>query len=1071
VLTIVLLTSGAIAQPAVAEEVPAAPTGLVLINELASGGAGSDAESFFELRNWGETAVDLTGWQVFRCSAQGLRSNVGRAEGDLTGIVLEPGEIVTVSKVGMSGDTHITSPFMTSGFGLYLEDADDRLMDAIGVYPNEPWPTTSECTVGDNLPNTLAFAFDESWQRVAATGEPLRDFVVAPRTVAEQNVTAAPEQSASPVIVGEFAPSGPAAKDDEFVELWNLGATTVEVGGFELYRCTGTGRLRGNTLQATIPAGTTIAAGERYVLAGGGFTGEADQRYGGGFADVASGVYLRSSEGLLVDRVAVSAYGDSACQGTKLPATLDHVDAQSWQFTPKGWVAAKRTPGAANASSTVAPEEFAFGSVAISEFASDPSTTGATQHNYVELGNYGEETVDIGGWTIRRCEASGIRSREVQLEIPDGTDLEPGATFLAAREGTSVAADATYPVSFNFLGSGAWLADERGKRVDSVGMFAMNEMDQSLVTYSPCTKGATLTTFQPDRVAGETFQRSRFTGVDADDFVTALATPGEIDEHEWIDPTARVEGTTVDVAAPTTVLQPALPPTATAVTVLEAWAGVSDAPLESEVGPAETALDPAAPGAIADAAFAYPYQRLVLDASGLEVGSRVYWEGTTSGRNELQLSVWDGDDWRLMDAGTGGTVRLEGVVEWGDMHEDRLLILVQDGPRTEATLAPGIDGQLQDPADYDFAISHITDTQYLSEAHPGVYAELASWIADNAEQRDIAFATHTGDLIQNWVDPNQGLDRATREFETASAVQQILDDAGVPNSVLPGNHDNKRGVSNDLFNEYFGPERYAGEDWYGDSIAPDDNSANFSTFERDGAQFLMLSLPYAYGPEEVTWAEGVVASHPSHNVVISTHENVKPKTLLEDAHRSTNSRWVSNAQDLWDRVIAPHRNVVVVLSGHFHGLGQIVTENAGGLEGHTVVELLADYQEFRTHSGQRATGFQRLLQVDLAGSTIAVDTFSATLGATYSHSYDYGQFLPDNGTDGSFSTARPWNIVAAGTVDRYGEPDDEFAAHVTFQYPKSVATSAVLAAPPLPEPEGSSSTAAGSLSDMFRISV
>jgi hypothetical protein len=342
-----------------------------------------------------------------------------------------------------------------------------------------------------------------------------------------------------------------------------------------------------------------------------------------------------------------------------------------------------------------------------------------------------------------------------------------------------------------------------------------------------------------------------------------------------------------------------------------------------------------------------------------------------------------------------------------------------------------------------------------------VYAELVSWIADNAESRDIAFATHTGDLVQNWVDPNQDDARARREFERASAIQAVLDDAGVPNSVLPGNHDNKRGVDNDLFNEYFGPSRYADAEAYGGSVGEGDNSANYSTFERAGAKFLMLSLPYAYGDDVIAWASGVVTSHPDYNVVVSTHEHVTPKTDLDDAHRSASSRWVSNGQKLWDEVIAPNRNVVVVLSGHFHGLGQIRTENAGGIEGHDVVELLADYQEFRTHTGERATGFQRLLQIDLASSTIAVDTLSVRLGASASFEYDYPQFTTDNGLSNSISNERPWNVVAAGLQNRYTVDDDEFAATATFQYAKSVETGQITVTTPTTDAASLRSSAGG----------
>ncbi len=384
----------------------------------------------------------------------------------------------------------------------------------------------------------------------------------------------------------------------------------------------------------------------------------------------------------------------------------------------------------------------------------------------------------------------------------------------------------------------------------------------------------------------------------------------------------------------------------------------------------------------------------------------------------------------------------------GDIVDGEVNLLVQDGPRPQPTVTTERDGRLEEPGDYDFSVAHITDTQYLSESYPEVYAQLVSWIADNAGPRKIAFATHTGDLIQNWVDPDQNEDRARVEFERASAIQSILDDAGVPNSVLPGNHDNKRGVTDDLFNEYFPPQRYERQEWYGGSIAPGDNSAGFSTFEHAGARFLMLSLPYGYGEREIVWAQHVVTSHPGHNVIISTHEHVMPATEEVPTQRSTRSRWISQAGALWDRVIAPNRNVVLVLSGHFHGIGRLVTENAGGLAGHTVVELLADYQEFRTPTGERATGFYRMLQFDLDGGAVAVDTRSVRLAATYSNEYDYPQFVPDDGDPLTLSNARPWRIVDAGLQERYGEADDEFTAFVEFQHPKLVATDALLVSAP-----------------------
>ena len=1082
----------------------------ILINELSNGTARSTFDSFFELRNWGEDTIDLAGWNIYRCDGMGLRVGAGRPETDLSRVTLAPGEIFTVSKAGMPGDAHTTSPFAARGYGLYLEGPGGVLVDRVAVYPTVPWPTMSECSSGRNLSNTLNFAHDESWQRVAATGDPARDFRATASTAGAANreavdTTTAREAPETSVVLSEFAPTGPAGNSDEFVELENRGDTTQDIGGWRMFRCTAGGRLTPETLQLTVPAGTALAPGERWVAAPRrGFGGEADARYDTPFANLTAGVLIETAAGELIDRVSVTTYGDSACQNgnEKLAAVLDQVAGESYQRAGDGFIVAPRTPGLSNATigAGVFGQPFSYPqapAVAISEFATDPPEadmpTGRSRQNFVEIANYGVTPVDIGGWSIRRCEQTGIRSRDVQVVIDKGTVLWPGGTFLAARTGTSTDSDRTFATAFNMLGTGVWIADADGARIDSVGVYAANEMDADNISDSPCTKGIALTTYQPDRMLGETFQRSTFTGVDADDFVTAPATPGEKDRVAFRDPTRRI----VSRAAPATpsTHAAALPApravvstAATPLDIRESWIGATiGAPLTAREGADEKQTVPTTPLSDSiDDAWGLPYQRFAVSTRDIPPDGIIAWTGETYGRAEVQLSVWSDADggWRTLDADSdadadapigsapstpdepgvrttslqssssnapdaGGaavatandpvrvTVRLEGALTSAELSTDSVSLLVQAGPRTERTArAAGFS----DPADYDFAISHFTDTQYLSESYPEVYAQLTSWIADNADDRKIEFASHTGDLVQNWVDAAQNEVRARREFERASEIQSILDDAGVANSVLPGNHDNKRGVSNDLFNEYFGPDRYADRGWYGGSISPDDNSANFSTFERAGAKFLMLSLPYAYGEREISWAERVVADHPSHNAVVSTHEHLTPKTQWADARRSTTSRWLSRADQLWERVIAPNRSVVMVLSGHFHGLGKIVTENAGGLEGHTVVEMLADYQEFRTGTGERATGFQRLLQLDLAGGTVEVDTFSALLDAQYSHEYDYPQFRPENGRPGSLTNSRPWNIVDAGVTGRYSVGDDEFTERVSFQYPKLIST-------------------------------
>ncbi len=1060
-----------------------APTGTVSLVEVSPAGVRGSGSGFFELVNPGDRPVDLTGYAVFRCDEEGLRTRPSDPEADLGGVILAAGERRAFPTTRLS----------ERGYGLIVLAPSGETADALAAYSDDPAPTTSECGGGVELPVTTAAALGESWQRAGSSAD--ARWVRAVATPGEPNGLARPAEE--PVRVSEIAAAGPAGHGDDFVELVNDGATAVDLGGWRLYRCTATGAAPTEALQHVFGAGAALRPGERLVIGGPGFAEDADIRVETSLADLVHGVLLVDADGRRVDGVGVSSREDTACQTGrgKLPSTLDYRTGESWQRQADGgFVIEGRTPGEPNAQASAAvatgatrPEvpdgapaasgvgrgtvaaAFAYDDrpgVAVSEIATDPEIDGMARRNFVELANFGARAVDISGWTLVACGADGFRRFDDLAVVPSGTVLGPDDTWTAALAGTAAAqsADAAYDDALELAGAGVWVQDADGSRVDSVGIYHRNEMDSSVDRESPCTKGLALATFAVDRLRGETLQRAAFTGDDASDFVPAPATPGvragarAVSADDIVARALdRARTDAIDAVGGRAAASASLPLDGDGepLEVIAAFAGSSLSPLTGRTAPGEREVSVAELTA-RDDDYDLPYVRLRVRLP--DGGGSVSWSGRTVGRAEVRLSVWAPASadarqpgWRTLDEAAGMTtatdaaaaapVRLEGVVHDAEAVDDTVDLLVQVVPRSESAAADA--SGLADPGDYDLALGHITDTQYYSEAYPEVYAGEVAWLAENADARKLAFVTHTGDLIQNWVDPGQTEERARREYEVASRLQGVLDANGIANSVLPGNHDNKRGVSNDLFNEYFGPERYRDQPWFGGSLTADDNSANWSSFEAAGARFVMLSLPYAYGEREIAWAEGVVAAHRDANIVISTHEHLTPATATDDAERSTTSRWVSHGDLLWERVVAPNRNVVLVLSGHFHGLGAIVTENAGGIPGHTVLEALADYQEFRTPTGERATGFQRLLQVDLAAGVMAVDTFSVPLGATASHPYDYGQFLPDDGDSATPSNERPWRILAQGLQHRYTEEDDAFAVPLALQYAKAVETDAV----------------------------
>src|SRR5688572_12261723 len=112
--------------------------------------------------------------------------------------------------------------------------------------------------------------------------------------------------STNGVVISEFRFRGPAGGNDEFVELLNTSAATVDISNWKLQGCSsGTGVASDRT---TIPAGTNLASGQHYLFvnnnATGGYSGAVagDRTYGTGFTDGA-GARIVDAASVVVDGV------------------------------------------------------------------------------------------------------------------------------------------------------------------------------------------------------------------------------------------------------------------------------------------------------------------------------------------------------------------------------------------------------------------------------------------------------------------------------------------------------------------------------------------------------------------------------------------------------------------------------------------------------------------------------------------------------------------------------------------------------------------------------------------------
>lgn len=410
----------------------------------------------------------------------------------------------------------------------------------------------------------------------------------------------------------------------------------------------------------------------------------------------------------------------------------------------------------------------------------------------------------------------------------------------------------------------------------------------------------------------------------------------------------------------------------------------------------------------------YPYLRYTATfAPGVE-SAQLHWQGTSINTNDLAMYVFDGEKWgqplaAAAPSTSGGTIDLTATVTDIDGPVEVMII---DSPRvdrsfSEANAAP--DQAFAAPGTYDFAVQHISDTQYVTRDNPSVYDDMTQWTVDNADEYDIAYSMHTGDIIQSWISPGRPDDQSRLEFEAASESMKRLEDAGIPHGVLPGNHDNLWNVAGKLvpgmheenhalYNEYFGPDRYRDRPWWGDSFTSEDNSAHYDLLDIADAKFLMLYIGYNPPEKVMKWAEQVLADHPDRNVVIGTHYY-----LDEGGERKMmafGDIGASSGQQIWNRLVVPNESVFLVLSGHVDGQATVVDRSIGESD-RTVVQLLADYQYFEV-DGKRETGFQRLLQFDLDGGSLAVTTHSPSLDKFDVESFDpRRRFDP---ADGEFVT-------------------------------------------------------------------
>ncbi|WP_066039349.1 LamG-like jellyroll fold domain-containing protein [Herbiconiux solani] len=259
--------------------------------------------------------------------------------------------------------------------------------------------------------------------------------------------------------------------------------------------------------------------------------------------------------------------------------------------------------------------------------------------------------------------------------------------------------------------------------------------------------------------------------------------------------------------------------------------------------------------------------------------------------------------------------------------------------------------------------SRYSADQFMPRYGDDPFSVQTEWLAANADDLQIPFVTHLGDIVDR-VGVNN-------EWVAADNAMKNLDEAKLPYSILAGNHDvrdsndnlydDQYNLPNEPFLQWFGPKRAANVSTFQGSDPTGFNQ--FHIFEADGQQYMVLALSWRASDATLKWASDVMAAHPTVPVILTTHQ------VIDIDPDGESPRETDYGLRLWDKLIKGHDQIFLTLNGHFHGSSRLQKTNDFG---HAVTEVVIDYQ--MAYEG--GDGYLGLYEFDLTHDVINVQTAS-----------------------------------------------------------------------------------------------
>lgn len=217
------------------------------------------------------------------------------------------------------------------------------------------------------------------------------------------------------------------------------------------------------------------------------------------------------------------------------------------------------------------------------------------------------------------------------------------------------------------------------------------------------------------------------------------------------------------------------------------------------------------------------------------------------------------------------------------------------------------------------AMAIIPDTQIAAWQHPEVLRQMAKWIVDHREDYRIEMVLHLGDVVHLGANDE-------RQFQDAKAALDMIDEAGVPMLIVPGNHDYDNLLNEDrsldMFRHYFGVSRLAGREWLRGLYEQGKPENAYAVIESNGLQLLFIALEFGPRDEVLAWADGLLATYEDHHAIIVTHcylyLDATPSKLGDEYNPRdyAGAEGANDGEEMWKKCFRKHRNIIAIYSGH-----------------------------------------------------------------------------------------------------------------------------------------------------------